>query len=65
MHFSGNKARVGPVMYLSNLAACQWFSLNPENYFEANTTIRWSNTMNLEYVTMMHWVVVAKLCKSK
>ena len=49
MIFAGNKARVGPVMYLSNLAACQWYSLQPERYFESNTTERWAEIMTLRY----------------
>lgn len=49
MIFAGNKARVGPVMFVSNLAACEWYSLNSSEYFEANNTRRWENILSIRY----------------
>jgi len=49
MIFAGNKARVGPVMFVSNLAACEWYSLNPTEYFESDNMIRWSKILNIRW----------------
>lgn len=47
MHFAGNKARVGPVMFVSNLAACEWYSLNSSEYFESDNMRRWDNILEI------------------
>ena len=47
MIFAGNKARVGPVMFVSNLAACEWYSINSSQYFLADNLERWGNILNL------------------
>lgn len=53
MFFAGNTARVGPVMFVSNLAACEWYSLDPSHYFESNNTIRWENILNIRLVRIL------------
>ena len=53
MIFNGNKARVGPVMFVSNLAACEWYSLNPSEYFEENNTKRWENILHIRLVAFI------------
>ena len=50
MIFAGNKARVGPVMFVSNLAACEWYSLDPKQYFEPNNTKRWKGILDIRLV---------------
>lgn len=51
MHFEGNKARVGPVMFVSNLAACEWYTVtNSSQYFVPNNTQRWRNITSIRFV---------------
>ena len=45
MTFIGNRAVIGPAVYISNLDACQWFS-NNYSYFSLNTSTVW------EFMTM-------------
>ena len=52
MQFAGNKARVGPVMFVSNLAACEWYSLDSSEYFQSNNTRRWGNILEIRLVIL-------------
>ena len=47
MIFAGNKARVGPVMFVSNLAACEWYSIDSSRYFEPDNLERWGKILIL------------------
>ena len=53
MTFAGNKARVGPVMFVSNLAACEWYSLDPKNYFEPDNMERWRGILDIKLVAFI------------
>ena len=52
MTFAGNKARVGPVMFVSNLAACEWYSLDPMKYFEEDNMERWKKILDIKLVAL-------------
>ena len=56
MFFAGNKARVGPVMFVSNLAACEWFSTNSSQYFERDNLKRWGEIVKLRLVCLYVYI---------
>ena len=53
MTFAGNKARVGPVMFVSNLAACEWYSLDPAKYFVRDNMERWGEILDIKLVAFI------------
>ena len=53
MYFAGNKARVGPVMFVSNLAACEWYSVNSSEYFKRDNIDRWGNILVIRLVCII------------
>ena len=40
LEFSGNQADIGPVLFVTSLDACSWFSYS-DGYFNTNITETW------------------------
>ena len=58
MYFAGNKARVGPVMFVSNLAACEWYSIDSSRYFEPDNLKRWEKIVKIRLVCVYVYICV-------